>query len=65
MKQQATIKFETLIGVGEMPVKVTLKYDEGDGLWFVDSALTDACHNVAPYLDSVAHHRLVQMKELK
>ena len=65
MKQQATIKFEALVGVGEMPVKVTLKYDEPDGLWFVDSALNDVCFNVAPYLDSTAHHRLVQMKDLK
>jgi len=65
MKAPATIKFETLVGVGEMPVKVTLKYDSGDGIWYVDSALNDVCFNVAPYLDSTAHHRLVQMKDLK
>jgi len=65
MKQHAIIKFEALVGVGEMPVKVTLKFDSGDGIWFVDAAFNEVCFNVEPYLESTTHHRLVQMKDLK
>lgn len=57
-KNQDTIKFEALIGIGEAPCTVILKRDQD--AFIVDRVLTRGNLDIAPFMSAQAHRDLIR-----